>query len=208
VDQEFLDLAKRQGSLYCPTLTVMRGYQRMFESAASRKTPAVDDPNGCVDPETLARVAETAATEGSPPRTAEQIAASAQRTDERERVAAANLVVVARAGIPIAMGTDAGNPLTLHGVSVYAEMEAMQRAGLTPREVLMAATRGGAAAMGRDKELGTVEKGKLADLLVVAADPLADVANLRRLRWVVRGGVLRTAAELHALATTPVKPAG
>jgi imidazolonepropionase-like amidohydrolase len=205
VDQEFLDLAKRQGSLYCPTLTVMRGYQRMFESAASHKTPAVDDPNGCVDPETLARVAETAATDS--PRTAEQIAASAQRTDERERVAAANLVAVARAGIPIAMGTDAGNPLTLHGVSVYAEMEAMQRAGLTPREVLMAATRGGGAAMGRDKELGTVEKGKLADLLVVAADPLADVANLRRLRWVVRGGVLRTAAELHALATTPVKPA-
>jgi imidazolonepropionase-like amidohydrolase len=208
VDQEFLDLAKRQGTFYCPTLTVMRGYQRMFESAANRKTPPVDDPNGCVDPETLARVAESAATEGPPPRTAEQLAASAQRTDERERVAAANLVVVARAGIPIAMGTDAGNPLTLHGVSVYAEMEAMQRAGLSPREVLMAATRGGAAAMGRDKELGTVERGKLADLLVVAADPQADVANLRRLRWVVRGGVLRSTAELHALATTPVRPPG
>ncbi|MBV8203358.1 MAG: amidohydrolase family protein [Acidobacteria bacterium] len=206
VDQELLDLAKRQGTFYCPTLTVMRGYQRMFESAAAKKTPAVDDPNGCVDPETLAKVAETAATES--PRTAEQIAASAQRTGERERVAAANLVVVARAGVPIAMGTDAGNPLTLHGVSVYAEMEAMQRAGLTPREVLMAATRGGAAAMGRDKELGTIEKGKLADLLVVAADPQADIANLRRLRWVVRGGVLRSTAELHALATTPAKPAG
>jgi imidazolonepropionase-like amidohydrolase len=201
VDQEFLDLAKRQGTIYCPTLTVMRGYQRMFESAASRQPPAVDDPNGCVDPETLARVAETAGLESS--RTAEQLATSAQRTGERERTAAANLVTVARAGIPVAMGTDAGNPLTLHGVSVYAEMEAMQRAGLTPREVLMAATRGGAAAMGRDKELGTIEKGKLADLLVVAADPQADVANLRRLRWVVRGGVVRSLSELHALATAP-----
>jgi len=201
VDQEFLDLAKRQGTFYCPTLTVMRGYQRMFESAASRQPPAVDDPNGCVDPETLARVAETAGLESS--RTAEQLATSAQRTGERERTAAANLVTVARAGIPVAMGTDAGNPLTLHGVSVYAEMEAMQRAGLTPREVLMAATRGGAAAMGRDKELGTIEKGKLADLLVVAADPQADIANLRRLRWVVRGGVVRSLSELHALATTP-----
>jgi len=204
VDQEFLDLAKRQGTFYCPTLTVMRGYQRMFESAASRQPPAVDDPNGCVDPETLARIAETAGLESS--RTAEQLATSAQRTGERERVAAANLVTVARAGIPVAMGTDAGNPLTLHGVSVYAEMEAMQRAGLTPREVLMAATRGGAAAMGRDKELGTIERGKLADLLVVAADPQADIANLRRLRWVVRGGVVRSLSELHALATTPAKP--
>jgi len=77
------------------------------------------------------------------------------------------------------MGTDAGNPLTLHGVSVYAEMEAMQRAGLAPSAVLVAATRGGATAMGRDKELGTVEKGKLADLLVVAADPLATTGASR-----------------------------
>ncbi len=204
VDQEFLDLAKRQGTFYCPTLTVMRGYQRMFESAANRQPPAVDDPNGCVDPETLARVGETAGLESA--RTAEQLATSAQRTTERERIAAANLVTVARAGIPVAMGTDAGNPLTLHGVSVYAEMEAMQRAGLTPSEVLVAATRGGAAAMGRVKELGTIEKGKLADLLVVAADPQADVAHLRRLRWVVRGGVVRSLSELHALATAPAKP--
>jgi len=204
VDQEFLDLAKRQGAFYCPTLTVMRGYQRMFESVASRQPPAVDDPNGCVDPETLARVAETAGLESS--RTAEQLAASAQRTSEREHMGDANLLAVARAGIPIAMGTDAGNPLTLHGVSVYAEMEAMQRAGLAPREVLIAATRSSAAAMGRGKELGTIEKGKLADLLVVAADPQADVANLRRLRWVVRGGVVRSLSELHALATVSAAP--
>ena len=82
----------------------------------------------------------------------------------------------------------------------------MQRAGLTPSEVLTAATRGGAAAMGRAKDLGTIEKGKLADLLVVAADPRADIANLRRLRWVVRGGVVRSLSELHALATRGIKP--
>jgi imidazolonepropionase-like amidohydrolase len=211
VDQEFLDLARRNGTIYCPTLTVMRGYQRMFESASSHRPPAVDDPNGCVDPETLARVAETAATDSpagaTSPRTAEQLAASAKRTAERESVGAANLLAVARAGIPIAMGTDAGNPLTLHGVSVYAEMEAMQQAGLPARDVLVAATRGSAAAMGREKELGTVEKGKLADLLVVAADPAADIANLRRLTYVVRGGVVRSLAELHALAAQPAAPA-
>jgi imidazolonepropionase-like amidohydrolase len=205
VDQELLELAKRSGALYCPTLVVIRGYQRMFEGAVNHRPPAVDDPNGCVDAETLARVAETASVQSS--RTPEQLAASTKRTDDMERVGMANLLTVARAGIPIAMGTDAGNPLTLHGVSVYAEMEIMQRAGLAPREVLIAATRGAAAAMGRGKELGTVEKGKLADLLVVGADPLADVANLRRVRWVVRGGVVRSLAELHALATTPVKPA-
>ncbi len=207
VDQEFLDLARSQGTIYCPTLIVPRGYLRLAEGVARHRAPAVDDPNGCVDPGTLAKVAETAGlaelTATVKPRTEDQLAKLAARDAESDRTAAANLMRVAAAGIPIAMGTDAGNPLTLHGVSVYAEMEAMQQAGMKPGDVLTAATRGGAMALGRDRELGTVEKGKLADLLVVGADPLADIANLRRLRYVVRGGAVRSLAELHALATTP-----
>ena len=62
----------------------------------------------------------------------------------------------------VALGTDAGNPLTLHGPSVYDELEAMQAAGLTPAQVLVAATRDSARALGREKDLGTVEKGKQA----------------------------------------------
>jgi imidazolonepropionase-like amidohydrolase len=96
------------------------------------------------------------------------------------------------------MGTDAGNPLTLHGPSVYAEMEAMQSAGMKPIQVLLASTRGGATAMGLEKEIGTVEKGKSADLLIVAGDPTKDVANLRKVRYVVRGGVVRSIEELKA----------
>src|SRR5262249_30239167 len=110
-----------------------------------------------------------------------------------------NLKRVIEAGIAVAMGTDAGNPLTLHGPSVYAEMEAMQGAGMTPMQVLVASTRGGARAMGREKDFGTVEKGKDADLLIVAADPTADVKALRRVQWVVRGGVPRRIEELSAV---------
>ncbi|HYN19340.1 MAG TPA: amidohydrolase family protein, partial [Thermoanaerobaculia bacterium] len=73
-------------------------------------------------------------------------------------------------------------------------------AGLTPLQVLVASTRGGAQAMGREKEIGTVEKGKLADLLILAADPTVDAANLRQVKYVVRGGVLRPIGELSALA--------
>jgi len=64
------------------------------------------------------------------------------------------------------MGTDAGNPLTLHGPAVYAEMEAMQAAGMSPSDVLVASTRTAALAMGRLEEIGTIEAGKVADLLV------------------------------------------
>jgi imidazolonepropionase-like amidohydrolase len=94
------------------------------------------------------------------------------------------------------MGTDAGNPLTLPGVSVHAELEAMAAAGLTPMDVLVAATRGGARAMGLEEEIGTLEPGKAADLLVLAADPTASVRAFRELRWVVRGGLLRRVEEL------------
>ncbi|MDX1389972.1 MAG: amidohydrolase family protein, partial [Acidobacteriota bacterium] len=126
-------------------------------------------------------------------------AALAQRQEANKTLRAtmdANLKSVHEAGIPVAMGTDAGNPLTLHGPSVYAEMEAMQAAGLSAADVLVTATRGAAMAMNRLEDLGTVEPGKIADLTIVEADPTQDIANFRRLRFVVRGGVVRSIDEL------------
>ncbi|HSU81711.1 MAG TPA: amidohydrolase family protein, partial [Thermoanaerobaculia bacterium] len=175
----------------------------MTKGAVDHQAPAIDDPNGCVDPLTRAKVAETA--QVTAPIAADRVSRLDARVKDTERIASANLKRVQDAGIPIAMGTDAGNPLTLHGVSVYAEMEAMQAAGLTPMQVLTASTRGGATAMGRAKDFGTVEKGRLADLLIVGADPTADIANLRKVRYVVRGGAVRSIAELKSLATTEEK---
>lgn len=197
VDEEFLSLAKKNGTIYCPTLTVFGGYVRMGQGVMAKKPPVVDDPNGCVDAGTLAKVAETARVP-APEGIAAQVTRQEERAGHAEKVGRANLKRVFDAGIPIAMGTDAGNPLTLHGPSVYAEMEAMQSAGMTPMQVLVASTRGGAMAMGLEKEVGTVEKGKSADLLIVGGDPTADVANLRKVRYVVRGGVVRSIEELKA----------
>jgi imidazolonepropionase-like amidohydrolase len=104
---------------------------------------------------------------------------------------------VHRAGITIAMGTDAGNPLTLHGPSVYWEMTSMQQAGMSPMDVLVAATRNGARTMGRGDQTGTLEPGKLADLVVLAADPTADIANVQQVRYVMRGGALSIPALLR-----------
>jgi imidazolonepropionase-like amidohydrolase len=98
----------------------------------------------------------------------------------------------------VAMGTDAGNPLTLHGPAVYAEMEAMQAAGMSPMAVLVASTRGGARAMGRETEFGTVQAGKDADLLLVGADPTRDIRAMRRLLTVVRGGIVHRPADYRA----------
>jgi imidazolonepropionase-like amidohydrolase len=69
-------------------------------------------------------------------------------------------------------------------------MEAMQAAGLPPAAVLLAATRDGARAMGRGRDLGTLEAEKIADLVVLGADPTADIRNVREVRYVMRGGAL------------------
>mgnify|MGYP003693970505 CR=1 FL=1 len=114
------------------------------------------------------------------------------------RTMAENLRARARAGIPIAMGTDAGNPLTLHGPAVFAEMEAMQPRGHAPMQVLVAATRGRRHGDGPRREFGTLEAGKQADLVVLEGDPSRDVRAWRKLRYVVRGGVVRTPRELRA----------
>jgi imidazolonepropionase-like amidohydrolase len=95
------------------------------------------------------------------------------------------------------MGTDAGNPLTVTGPSIHAEMEAMQAAGMPAMDVIAAATLNGARAMQRESEIGTVEAGKIADLLVLGADPSQDVANFRQLEAVVRGGRFHTQVSLQ-----------
>ena len=201
VDEEFLTLAKKNGTVYCPTLTVFGGYERLAKAFAARKAPEPDDPNGCLDPVTREKLAATATVGLSVPDA--NLERYAKRVADAARIGAANLKRVSEAGIPIAMGTDAGNPLTLHGPSVYAEMEAMQAAGMTPMQTLAASTRGGARAMGGEKAAGTIEKGKDGDLLVVAGDPTADVANLRKVRFVARAGVVRPIEELRAVASAP-----
>jgi len=199
VDQEFIELAKKNGTIVIPTLTVLDGYVRMYRGVVDRKAPAVDDPNRCIDRATLAKVAETATVDASlvdPNR----MAAREQRAERFTRVTRANLKTLVNAGIPIATGTDAGNPLTLHGPAIYAEMEAMQSSGMTPMQVIVSSTWIASRAMGLDKQLGTIEKGKDADLVIVSADPSADIANLRKIRYVVRSGVVRPISGLSAMA--------
>jgi imidazolonepropionase-like amidohydrolase len=75
-------------------------------------------------------------------------------------------------------------------------MEAMQAAGLSAADIVVMATRNGARAMGRLKDCGTLEAGKLADLLVLAEDPTADVRAFRSLTHVMRGGKLYQQAAL------------
>jgi imidazolonepropionase-like amidohydrolase len=110
------------------------------------------------------------------------------------------LKTVGDAGIPIAIGTDTGFPGVILGVSSLMEVVLHVEAGLTPQAALRAATSTAAAMIGREKDLGTVEPGKLADLVVLDADPLADVRNIRKIHRVVKGGVIYDPAQLITVA--------
>ena len=192
VDDEFLALARRAGTIYAPTLMVPDGYRQV----AARRFERDRQPLECVDPGTRAKALATDSVAPAKRPTTAALEQRAARTAQGLAQGLANLKRVHDAGIPIALGTDAGNPLTLHGASVFMELEAMQAAGLTPLEVLVAATRTGARALGLDST-GTVTAGATADLVVLDADPLADIKNVRRIALVVRRGEVYTRRELE-----------
>lgn len=192
VDAEFLALAREAGTYYTPTLTVNDGYRQVAERKVERDT----QPFACVDPETRAKAlaTDTVAQDRLP--TAERLARSRDRATRQYQQALDNLRRVHAAGIPVVMGTDAGNPLTLHGASVFMELEAMESAGMSAMDVLVSATRIGARAMGLDS-VGTITPGAVADLVVLEADPLVRVANVRRIGLVARAGEIYARRELE-----------
>jgi imidazolonepropionase-like amidohydrolase len=108
----------------------------------------------------------------------------------------ANLKRVFDAGIPVVMGSDTGFFGVLLGVGTQLEMELMVEAGLTPIDAIRAATVSAARMIGKEKELGSVEAGKQADLLVLDASPLEDIKNVRRIYQIVKGGIVYDPARL------------
>lgn len=84
-----------------------------------------------------------------------------------------------QAGVPIAMGTDAGTPFNCHGENLK-EMELLVKIGFTPMEAIIATTKTASEVLGWEKKIGTLEKGKLADLIVVDGNPLEDIRILQK----------------------------
>ncbi|MFN3514832.1 MAG: CIA30 family protein [Phenylobacterium sp.] len=101
-----------------------------------------------------------------------------------------NVKTLHDAGVPIALGTDAGMPGTPHGVATLREMELLVQAGLTPVEALMAATANSARAMGQIADRGTIEKGKRADLVLISGAPWDEISDVRKTDRVFLDGVL------------------
>lgn len=103
-----------------------------------------------------------------------------------------------REGVQLTAGSDLASPWVIPGVAFHQELALLESAGISRVEVLRMATRNGAEALGIGHEAGTIEVGKRADFVVLEGDPLADIANTRRILYVVLGGSIYRPDELLA----------
>ncbi|MBI2149459.1 MAG: amidohydrolase family protein [Acidobacteria bacterium] len=103
------------------------------------------------------------------------------------------------AGLKFLAGTDAPTPNVFPGFGLHDELRLLVSAGLTPMEALQAATRNAATYLGLLDSLGTVEKGKIADLVLLEGNPLDDISNTQKIAAVVLGGKLISKFSLQSM---------
>ncbi len=179
VDDAFVAMLKRRDVCYCPTL--MREVSTfVYESTPSWFTDPLFLKH--VDPKTVETLKQPARQEQM------HSSKSAQRYKAQLPVASRNLKKLSDAGVTIAMGTDTGPPARFQGYFELMELELMAKAGLTPQKVLASATRDAARCMKLDGEIGTLAANKWADFVVLDADPLADISNVKKISAVYVAG--------------------
>jgi imidazolonepropionase-like amidohydrolase len=179
IDSELLSMIKTRNVIYIPTLLVTEGYDEVF--GRSVKLSSIEKRLG--DPEVIQSWSELDKIPADrlphiPPAT----------LLESRPTEFINLQILSSAGARIAVGTDAGNIGTLHGPAIHREMELMEEAGMRPFDILIAATQNAAEVMGKGKDVGTLSKGKIADILLLDADPVRDIRNAQKIFKVIKSG--------------------
>ncbi|RDC62775.1 amidohydrolase family protein [Adhaeribacter pallidiroseus] len=178
VDAAFIQLLKKKKAGYCPTLTrelstfVYGDTAAFFQDPFFRREYDSLTIQPLIDPARQSQMRQSK---------------SAQTYQQQLPTAMANLKKLSDQGIPIVFGTDSGMPARFMGYFEHLEMEMMAEAGLTPRQIITAATKNAAHYLGL-KNVGTLTRGNWADFLVLDADPLTDIRNVRKLNGVFISG--------------------
>src|SRR5580704_14850852 len=175
--QKAIAFLVQHGTVVDPTVALFE-----FFTASSVKPPVTIEPGVAhVAPELQAILAEA-----GPP---------TPHTELQEKIVQKDIAIIGalhHAGVPIVAGTDQ----TVPGYSLYREIELYAQAGFTPMEAIQAATIVPARVMGLDKEVGTVEAGKRADVIILDGNPLESIHNIRKVEFVITNGVMYNSAEL------------
>ena len=184
---QLFDLLKSNGTWQCPTLTLLH----MF---AYGDDPALlNDPRLKYIPFRMRANWDPAKVDGV--RTPEDFAYGKKEFQKDLEVVGA----MQKAGVGILAGTDTENPYCFPGFSLHDELGLLVQAGLTPIQALQAATLNPARFLGPEQDFGTVETGKIADLVLLDANPLDDIGNTKRIAAVIYRGKVFDRAALDAM---------
>ena len=180
-------LFKSQGTWQCPTLTLLRMFGYGDDPAF------LNDSRRKYVPKVLLAFWDPAAVDGG--RSPEDFAFSRREFQRDLELVGA----MQKSGVGILAGTDTSNPFCFPGFSLHDELGLLVQAGLSPLQALQAATLNPARFLGREEDLGSVERGKIADLVLLDANPLDDIANTKKIFAVIYGGRFLPRASLDQM---------
>jgi hypothetical protein len=187
--QELFTRLSKNGVRLCPTLTVQRSLTMLGDSAFT------NDPRLKYLPASIKQ--------GWDPKNDVRLKSLTSEDMERARGSFQGLLdrvgAIQRAGVEVLAGTDTPNPYCFPGFSLHDELALLVKSGLTPMEALQVATRNAAKFLGLLDSLGTIEQGKIADLVLLDADPLAEITNSQKINAVVTNGKLIDKPALQAM---------
>ncbi|RYY65717.1 MAG: amidohydrolase, partial [Chitinophagaceae bacterium] len=189
VGDDFVRLLKEKKTVLCPTLVVAHNYNKVF-GQENHFHPSEFER---ADPFTVGTLFDLQHLNDAKIKLYRDGTRKGKTADKtQDSICLVNLKKLSDAGVRIAAGTDAGNIGTLHGGSYLPELLKMKDAGMSNWQVLQSATINPSYILNKEKETGSIAKGKIADLLLLDANPLDDLNNLAKISAVVnRGRIIR-----------------
>ncbi len=195
---EIIDLMKKNGTYYVPTLVVHENLSMepkeivafLDDKQLRRSVSSITVQN---IREAIGRKEKTD-DQGSPTRQDLERRRNNMRIFHKDLMR--SLKWVKDAGIKVVAGSDTGNFLTFPGISLHRELELLTQAGLSPIDAIKAATKNAAELLGTEEKLGTIEKGKLADIVIVDGKPSSNISDIRKVDTVIKNGLIIDLAEL------------
>jgi len=187
---EVFECFKKNDSWQCPTLTLLRNF------ATYPERPILDKDRLAFIPQYLTDTWDPAKSPGYKGLVEQPVVEANQTGFEHYRFITGEMN---HAGVRIIAGTDVLNPYCFPGFSLHDELQLLVQAGLTPMQAIQAATSSAAEFSGRLDILGTVEVGKIADLVILTANPLENIENTTKISTVIFNGRVNTRVALDVM---------
>lgn len=184
VDEEFLKLAKSHKVILVPTAWVFESYAAVY----TKQLHLMKVEQMLGNPKVIGTLFDMYDLADSELGERQKKLLKENKPVETSPVVLYNIKKMQDYGITLAAGTDAGNVGVIHGPGIFHEFAIMSKAGLTNYQILIDATLNGAKLLKKEKELGSVEAGKLADLVILNSNPLENIQNTIDINLVIKDG--------------------